>query len=308
MIAQAPTDFFDHFVCPQQLWNSPWGYAGSAPGCLNDGLSFKLGKVQVVSSVLTFLAVCYYFVRKKIRKISFLFVTGTVLLVLSVTGMIPVSAPFWSVVPFVRFIQYPWRLLAFSMLSFGLISGYIAVLPFNKTLRIVFVTFLTGVLIFSNAKLFRAQYTYARDASAFESKPDLQYRVSGISDEYLPPGILKPAGVSELPTDIITVNGGGSHTQLTVSDTFLRVSVRSVSGGSVQINRVYFPGWIYSVNGTPVQPVLSHDLPTIKVPPGESIIEGRFVNTQVRNIGNIISVMTILILGGLFYYGSKTDA
>ncbi|MBI3559430.1 hypothetical protein HY085_03460, partial [Candidatus Gottesmanbacteria bacterium] len=33
-----------HFICPEQLWYSPWGFGGSVAGCI-DGLSFALGKI-----------------------------------------------------------------------------------------------------------------------------------------------------------------------------------------------------------------------------------------------------------------------
>src|SRR3989344_2215593 len=33
--------YADHFICPSQLWNSAWGFGGSAPTCV-DGMSFKL--------------------------------------------------------------------------------------------------------------------------------------------------------------------------------------------------------------------------------------------------------------------------
>src|ERR1035437_6316637 len=39
-------NFVDHFVCINQLWSSPWGYGGSAPGCI-DGLSFMIGKLYI---------------------------------------------------------------------------------------------------------------------------------------------------------------------------------------------------------------------------------------------------------------------
>ncbi|MBI3366080.1 hypothetical protein HY041_00430, partial [Candidatus Roizmanbacteria bacterium] len=41
------TKYWQHFVCPQQLWQSPWGFGGSTAGC-TDGMSFKIGKMQLV--------------------------------------------------------------------------------------------------------------------------------------------------------------------------------------------------------------------------------------------------------------------
>ncbi len=57
-------DFRDHFVCIGQFWNSAWGFGGSAPGCL-DGLSFKLGKLHII---LTVLSLAFLVLRLKNKK------------------------------------------------------------------------------------------------------------------------------------------------------------------------------------------------------------------------------------------------
>src|SRR3990167_11370763 len=47
-------DYNIHFVYPQQLWNSLWGFGGSAAG-LADGISFKIGKLHILISVAAFM-------------------------------------------------------------------------------------------------------------------------------------------------------------------------------------------------------------------------------------------------------------
>src|SRR4030067_1941422 len=42
-----------YFVCPTQFINSPWGYGGSAPGCI-DGMSFQIGNIPLFISLLAF--------------------------------------------------------------------------------------------------------------------------------------------------------------------------------------------------------------------------------------------------------------
>src|SRR3989338_2969560 len=52
-------DFRIHFVYPQQLWNWTWGFGGSAAG-LADGISFKIGKLHIISSIAAaFLALIF---------------------------------------------------------------------------------------------------------------------------------------------------------------------------------------------------------------------------------------------------------
>ncbi|MFN4212993.1 MAG: 6-pyruvoyl-tetrahydropterin synthase-related protein, partial [Microgenomates group bacterium] len=46
------TNFNDHFLCLTQLWQSMWGFGGSTKGCLNDGMSFMIGKIQITFFIL----------------------------------------------------------------------------------------------------------------------------------------------------------------------------------------------------------------------------------------------------------------
>ena len=46
-LTQGGSDFRNHFVYLDQLWDSQWGYAGSAPGRA-DGISFKIGKLHII--------------------------------------------------------------------------------------------------------------------------------------------------------------------------------------------------------------------------------------------------------------------
>ena len=41
------TTYSLHFVTPGQIWNSTWGFGGSALG-VEDGMSFKVGKIQII--------------------------------------------------------------------------------------------------------------------------------------------------------------------------------------------------------------------------------------------------------------------
>ena len=55
-----------------------------------------------------------------------------------------------------------------------------------------------------NAKLFIPQVSFDRLAEFFESEEELKWRVSGVSDEYLPPSFLKPENASRVAQGIVT--------------------------------------------------------------------------------------------------------
>lgn len=309
MVQSASTSFSDHFVCLWQLWSSPWGYAGSAAGCAADGMSFKLGKFHLLITVFSVGFMLYQLWKKKNKHMQSIYILGVFLFFLSVLGMLPISGPVWKILPYVEFIQYPWRLLAFSMLAVGLTAGYIPAHIRPPHIRFIAVVFITVTTIAVNTKLFRPQYVYSRDAAEFETLQDLRYRVSAISDEYLPAGIIKPGREYDIIT--VPVRTDDSHTTIHItsdSDIYLRAEVKSKNGAVIRILRAKFPGWQYSVNGVGTTPQFTHDLPSIKVQPGKTIIEVHLANTQARNIGNILSITAVFLIGGLLYYGSKTDA
>ena len=57
-------DYSIHFVYPQQLWNSPWGYGGSIAGP-HDGLSFQVGKVHLMLIIFSLAAVVVLFLKRR---------------------------------------------------------------------------------------------------------------------------------------------------------------------------------------------------------------------------------------------------
>ncbi len=64
------SNYKDHFVCINQLWNSPWGFGGSVPGCM-DGLSFRIGKIHLILAAFS-LPVMFLVFEKNKTKFSIL--------------------------------------------------------------------------------------------------------------------------------------------------------------------------------------------------------------------------------------------
>ena len=110
-------DFKDHFVYLDQLWASPWGFGGSAPGRL-DGMSFMLGKLHLVIIPLSLLIL---FLTRKIYP----FLIAYLILFISLFLTANFSSPLWNLWPGSAFIQYPWRFLLFATLASSFLAGSI---------------------------------------------------------------------------------------------------------------------------------------------------------------------------------------
>lgn len=176
-------DFKNHFVCLSQLWNSSWGFGGSAPGCVADGLSFKIGKIHLL---VGFLGVLGFFFFKKDNKLRTLILLSVFYFLLATFLTLEISKPVWEALPFMAYIQYPWRFLSLIIFFVSFLSGglFLAVKNNSVAHRIFYLLFI--ILIWYNAKYFQPQTFLDVTTDYYTNETALKGRISKISDEYLP--------------------------------------------------------------------------------------------------------------------------
>lgn len=289
------SDFRDHFVCLSQLWNSPWGFGGSAKGCL-DGLSFKIGKVHLLTGLAVLVGLAAGLIREKRAKI--LVAAGVAIFVTSVFFMLNISRPIWEMFPFFAYVQYPWRFLAFAVFGMSLIISQMVYMFRSQIVRWSMVIMCVGLVLFVEAKRFAPQYTYSRAAGDFETQEDIRFRVSKISDEYLPGAVPRPENPLDVVHDTIPQSDLYDMEIQHISDTYSKVGFSAREPAAVKINTAYFPGWHYIVNVTDTKPRVLNGLPVIWIPSGDSVVQMQFRDTLVRKISNIISLLSL----GVFFY------
>lgn len=281
----------DHFVCLPQLWNSQWGYGGSAPGCL-DGLSFKLGKVHLGMALLGVAAFS-----------GVLAIAGLLIVLVSVFMMLPVSAGVWNVVPLFSYVQYPWRFLAFAIFGLSLMAGFSVIVFRRKLVRWVFVIFSIALVLFVEGKRFSPQEVIMQPSGFYESPDDIQGRVSKISDEYLPPELIRPTAAFETPRELISPSDSYVVTVLENKTTYKKIAFQANGNQDIRINVAHFPGWHYIVNVDNVLPQLDQGLPVIPVLSGESVVQMYFSNTPVRTLANGISIGAVALW--IYFYDKR---
>lgn len=289
-------NFRDHFVCISQLWSSLWGYGGSAIGCV-DGMSFMLGKVHILLSFVS--VVTWLFVGTKMN--NAVVATGAMLGLVGIVFATKISEGIWNILPGFSYLQYPWRFLSIAGLGLSIIGGSGIALVRHKRTQSVVAIFLALCVIILNGKWFTPQYTYEKSNREFESDKEIRFRVSKISDEYLPLQVVRPATESEAMFDTIQRDDGVAVSVLEESATLGRYMVESPNASSIVIRKAYFPGWRYRINNRVIKPKIEGGLPTFPISAGQSFIELAFADTPVRAVGNALSVMSILLLGVLVY-------
>lgn len=270
------TNYADHFVCPYQLWQSPWGYGGSIKGC-NDGMSFKIGKLQLIFALMGIVIFIKSFQRlnhnkhKKnlylIPSIFYLFLT-----VFSLFMTTYLSKPIWDLFsPILSLFQFPWRFIAFSLLGLAFFAGYFfhnVKFPFKNTFQILLILFVIGI----TAKYFTGKFL---SKSVFEEK--------FLSQEYI-----EKKAAFQIPEYL---------PRTADYETWRRYEKIPFKMGAINIH--YFPFWNIKVNGKTIIPTQFDELgrPMMKIEKGAAAtIQVVYQETPVEKLGNFITLLTFAVL------------
>lgn len=129
----AMTNYADHFLCAKQLWVGAWGFGGSVPGCVSDGMQFALGKMLWMFGFVGGGALLVTLLKK--RNTIKLHFTNSVnarisLFVALLTGVslfltLYQSAFVWKILyPILSLFQFPWRFLVFGVFGLAYLGAF----------------------------------------------------------------------------------------------------------------------------------------------------------------------------------------
>lgn len=303
-------NYVGHLLCPWQLWTTPfWGYGGSGPDCINDGMSFMLGKPQIILG-----AIGLFFLIKRLvthrkdesKKIFWFMIMLTVgFIFLSTTLSTPISK---ILEPALSFFQFPWRFSSFSIFGMAFLAASIrmpkAIKGFDVLLVIValFVVFYNGKF-FTKHLMTNDRFNKDYLSEIFITKM-VVYKVA----EYLPKTVdyktwltyepVKGKPWKKDPTledkKFVHLLEGG-RVQILKDGPFEKQA--ETSSGTALINVHYMPYWKITLNQKPFIPKSFDSLgrPLIDLS-SPSLITVKFEETSVEKLGNFASLFTIALL------------
>ncbi|MDQ3098860.1 MAG: 6-pyruvoyl-tetrahydropterin synthase-related protein [bacterium] len=295
-------NYRDHFVTVGQLWNSPWGFAGSAPGVAKDGMSFMIGKISIVLALISIFAVRIH------RKAIGVF---TALAMLSIFLMLGVSTFVWEIIPFMRITQFPWRYLLFLNVSLCFIAGgTISIvkkftLNRNSNIASLIIFFLVSVIgLFgltltdvAKTKYFEASGYYQYSSEKIKDPTHLRLSASRISDEYRPLGVRKAITLEAISNETVSCLALCLVKDLKLEPTNYQFLVSMEKTAPVYIDKVYFPGFVATVDGEKKEIIRGPDnMLGVSVDGGKHSVEFKLQNTPLRNIGNTISLLSLICI------------
>jgi hypothetical protein len=307
-LVQGYYEYGAHFATTAQLLFSRfWGY-GPSVWEANDGMSFQVGMLHssisiVVVTIIAFLILRQIRKTKKLKIDSWMMVAVYFFIVgwFAVFMIHNKSTPIWLHISPLRFVQFPWRFLTLVILSFSFIAGSL-VLIIPKKLNFLIFAIVGGVVIFS-WNFFNVQHNKLgplTDTQKFTGAAwDLQ-RTAGIYD-YLPKtAVTAPKAPMTNFVEILVGQAVSSNIKLgTNTDSF---NINVMQNAEVRIGVFQFPDWKVFLDGKEIPTFIPKTEEWgrihILIPVGQHSVKVRLYDTPVRTIGNVISIVSWLGLGG----------
>jgi hypothetical protein len=302
-------DYFDfriHFVYLKQFFKPNWGYGGSEYGP-DDPISFFLGYGQIFtlfSAVLVILAQIYQFLFKKSER----FVKNTILPLglFSLTAVAlfmstHYSLFIWEKVPLIEFAQFPWRFLGISLFLTALIAGWTVnaeqkLLP-NKPYLYRTLAAALIILALLNFQFARPEHFLNDPQRYYYAEANkIRSEMSNTLPDYIPADLN-----SELPWARELIHNTASHADglqvFTNKTHFKQIQTNFDQPIQLTLNLAYYPGWEVRQGGEWIQPNKNEDgLLTFEADSGRQMIEIKFKSTALRQMSDIVSLISLAIM------------
>lgn len=305
-------DYHMHFLYIRQFFEPMFKYGGSVWGP-DDDISFFLGWGQLIS--LGLLAVVgLLFVWKNRRKLSYVLRRNqfvyTLMFGLVALGSLYLSLlkalPIWETLPFLAFVQFPWRLLSVAVLFISLLTGAAIYFSPKGIVRYLLAISLLLIIISTSTGYFQPEhYLDNDDALYYTDASKIKSDMSGILPDYIPlslnlnlPVAHEPYISQEQIEYTVVVNRAHQKSIDLVSDIPTQFT----------FNIADYPGWTVYLNGEETDKAITKDgLVAVEVPEGNHRVSANLEPTLVRMWSDILSAAGILALILLLVYEHKLE-
>lgn len=280
--------YLNQFPTLQQIIYSPWGFGLSHPTQPEGGMSYQIGLIHILVMLLLMSALWFY---RKIKEFLFLGLFFVFIFMTAIFFMLEISLPFWDILPFVSYVQFPVRLLIVPVFCASLTSALLVKhLPYNK----IWFTVLLFLVFYANRNHLGINQKYNPGENYY-----LSLKTSTTSfDENL------PIWVSNMKTDsnhskFSFIAGTGNIKVQENKSAKVLVQFNSSTSAKLRFNQYYFPGWQIKVDGSNVKlnylDKENNGLPTFDIGTGSHQILAEFKNTGIRNLGDTISLASVIL-------------
>lgn len=307
-------DWRQHFVTFNQLFfSNNFGYGSSFLGPVDD-LSLSVGIIHWILGLTALIFALVNF--KKEKKLSSLILILGAVTLFVIFLMHQRSTFLWEIIPGFKLLQFPWRFLSdstFLLSILGAYSIYIICKIKEKWGKGVGVGVIAGLFILHGLFFQPREWIDISDQEKFSGESWEKQLTISIFDylpiySKLPPNKKAP----ELPD---TLDGEVEFLSYKKGSNFQVGEVEVKEAATLRLPLFDFPGMEVKVDGQKI--VHWHDdcrgqeyclgLITFSVLQGKHTIEAKLKDTQIRQTGNMISLVSVFLVGSLFYLSKKYD-
>lgn len=298
-------DFRAHFVTFNQLFfDRFWGYGASSPGT-NDTISFQIGWPHwwiVIASFIVFLFNLLY--KRKFDNLFMLLPLSIFLFSIFMTHIR--SAFIWEKLEVLKFTQFPWRFLSVAIFTSSLLGAYLVQI-FKEIYKKYLTAFLIILTIILNWNYFKPNEFYPKmtDMEKLSGKLWEDQQKAAILD-YLPISAVQPREVA--PDKPTIISGQGIVENFENRSNRWQFQAKLQGSANIEVPVFDFPIWIVKVNGQQINFSNKNYLGRISInfdKGGDYFVQGKFTDTLIRQISNIVTFVSLIVLFGIVFYGKS---
>lgn len=275
-----------HLTSVNRLITPSWGF-----GTLPQGQASFSPQIGLVAIAVFIAAIIFRLIDGKKNLFVDFFL---VLFLLSALLMLNVSLPFWSLVPFVDIIQFPWRLLSLVVFASAILSAY--VIEKSKKRQIATLIIILAAVI-STAVYTKPKAFVEREDSFYSTNED----TTTVRGEYMPIWVLKKPNF-RADQKIEIEEGEARIITQEIRPAKYNSVIEAFTPSKVKVNLIYFPGW--QVNVDRVKQAIDyqnkHGLIMFELPKGRHEVIIKYTKTPVHLVSEIISLIVFIGAGSYF--------
>ena len=210
------------------------------------------------------------------------------------------SESVWRIITPLAYIQFPWRFFLLISIAAAAMAAPLLSLLTPRAQALVLITIVALQTNLYHRQLKPSGYSPAEQVNI--DNPAWRETPEGQDWGFIDPAF-DPMGVTAHPPNIVgrwrIASGAGTAHPRALTDDRIVLDVATTRGVTVTIHTYYFPGWSVRLDE---MPIAVHGRPgdhymDVSVPPGEHRLEAEFGNTAVRTWSNVISLISVLLVG-----------
>lgn len=276
-------NFADHFPLLVQLLFPSWGTGFSVRQLTSDEMSFQIGLVPLIVVTLSFL-------RRASKEALPVYRLFLLVAAIGLLLMLEISKPLWEALPFLPFIQYPWRLLAVMLPVTAFLAARVAA-SYPGWVGVS----LAVLSVFASKSYMRPVVYAPRSDSYYLTRPEFTDGTSSIGNTFST--VWTPWKKDRPKAKIDVVAGTATIHNERIRATDSSFTIESVGPSIISMNTLFYPGWKLSIDAIPREfENTKTGILRFTVPDGTHKITIAFGETPFRKMADSISFLSLLWL------------